>query len=415
MTAEMIILVLLIVTALVFDFTNGFHDTGNAMATSIATGALKPKVAVLLSGVLNLVGAFLSVEVAVTVTSSVLKVQDTKTGSLLPNIDASTGLTIIFAGLIGGILWNLLTWLFGIPSSSSHSLFGGLIGAGLAALGLAGVNWPGITQKVLIPAVASPFIAGIVAGCGTWLVYRITRSVKAGRREQGFRWGQIATASLVSLAHGTNDAQKTMGVIALALITTGHLTGDVKKDGLPFWIIFSCALAIGLGTYIGGWRVIRTLGKGLVEIESPQGLAAEASSAAVILTSSAAGMALSTTHVATGSILGSGVGKPGAEVRWAVAGRMAVAWLLTLPAAALVGALAYWLSYGLESATDSPLIGDGAIFLVLVALSGYMYWRAQQQKVDHRNVNAEWDSATNSVVPAEVREPRPDTKPTASV
>ena len=153
------------------------------------------------------------------------------------------------------------------------------------------------------------------------------------RREDGFRWGQIATASLVALSHGTNDAQKTMGVIALALITTGHLTGDVKKDGLPFWIIFSCALAIGLGTYIGGWRVIRTLGKGLVEIESPQGLAAEASSAAIILSSSAAGMALSTTHVATGSILGSGVGKPGAEVRWAVAGRMAVAWLITLPAA----------------------------------------------------------------------------------
>ena len=177
MSAELIILVLLIVTALAFDFTNGFHDTGNAMATSIATGALKPKTAVLLAGVLNLVGAFLSVEVAVTVTTSVLKVQDGKTGALIPGIDASTGLTIIFAGLVGGILWNLLTWLFGIPSSSSHALFGGLIGAGLAALGMAGVNWSGVTGKVLIPAVAAPLIACLVAACGTWLVYRITRNV----------------------------------------------------------------------------------------------------------------------------------------------------------------------------------------------------------------------------------------------
>jgi len=350
---------------------------------------------------LNLVGAFLSVEVAVTVTTSVLKIQDSKTGHLVPTINASTGLTIIFAGLIGGILWNLLTWLFGIPSSSSHALFGGLIGSGLAAAGLAGVNWPGVISKVLIPAVASPFIAGLVAAVGTWIVYRITRNVTKKRREEGFRWGQIVTASLVALAHGTGDAQKTMGVIALALITTGHLTGDVKKDGLPFWIILSCALAIGLGTYIGGWRVIRTLGKGLVEIEAPQGFAAEASSAVVILSSSAAGMALSTTQVATGSILGSGVGKPGAQVHWAVAGRMAVAWLVTLPAAALVGAIAFWISHFVAGAT-TQLAGDGLIFLILVGLSGYMYWRAQKQKVDSTNVNADWDDKTNSVVPAAV-------------
>jgi PiT family inorganic phosphate transporter len=414
MSATMIILVLLIATALAFDFTNGFHDTGNAMATSIATGALKPKTAVLLAGVLNLVGAFLSVEVAVTVTTQVLKIQDSKTGHLLPSISASTGLTIIFSGLIGGILWNLLTWLFGIPSSSSHALFGGLIGAGLAAAGVAGVNWPGISSKVLIPAVASPFLAGIVAASGTWLVYRLTRTVEKKRREEGFRWGQIVTASLVALAHGTGDAQKTMGVIALALITTGHLTGDVKKNGLPFWIILSCALAIGLGTYIGGWRVIRTLGKGLVEIESPQGMAAEAASAAVILTSSVAGMALSTTQVATGSILGSGVGKPGAVVRWAVAGRMAVAWLVTLPAAGAVGALSFWLSHSIAS-LGSALAGDIVIFLILVALSGYMYWRAQQQKVDSSNVNADWDDTTNSVVPADVRDASKDDKSPAGV
>jgi PiT family inorganic phosphate transporter len=322
---------------------------------------------------------------------------------------------IIFAGLIGGILWNLLTWLFGIPSSSSHALFGGLVGAGLAALGVAGVNWAGITQKVLIPAIAAPVIAGVVAACGTWLVYRLTRGVLRKRREEGFRWGQIATASLVALSHGTNDAQKTMGVIALALMTTGHLTGNVTADGLPFWIVSSCALAIGLGTYIGGWRVIRTLGKGLVEIESPQGLAAEASSAAIILSSSAAGMALSTTHVATGSILGSGVGKPGAEVRWAVAGRMAVAWLVTLPAAGLVGALMFWMGHGIGLLT-SPLLGSIVIFTVLAALSFYMWWRAQQQKVDANNVNADWDSSTNSVVPADLREPaKPKSKPKTPV
>ncbi|MCV7132170.1 inorganic phosphate transporter [Mycobacterium hodleri] len=414
MDTTMIILVLLIATALAFDFTNGFHDTGNAMATSIATNALKPKTAVILAGILNLVGAFLSVEVAITVTTSVLKIQDSKSGSLLAGIDPSTGLTIIFSGLIGGILWNLLTWLFGIPSSSSHALFGGLIGAGLAALGMAGVNWSGVFGKVILPALAAPFIAGLVAACGTWIVYRLTRNVAKKRREDGFRWGQIATASLVALSHGTNDAQKTMGVIALALITTGHLTGNVKEDGLPIWVIASCALAIGLGTYIGGWRVIRTLGKGLVEIESPQGLAAEASSAAIILSSSAAGMALSTTHVATGSILGSGVGKPGAQVRWAVAGRMAAAWLITLPSAALVGALSYWLSDGIKSLTGNDLAGDGVIFVILVGLSGFMYWRAQQQKVDHNNVNADWDDTSNSVVPASERKKVVD-QPTASV
>ena len=403
MGADMVILVLLVATALAFDFTNGFHDTGNAMATSIATGALKPKTAVTLAGILNLVGAFLSVEVAATVTKDVLKIQDTKTGTLLPTIDANLGLLIIFAGLIGGILWNLLTWLFGIPSSSSHALFGGLVGAGLAALGVAGVNWSGLSQKILIPAVASPIIACFVATCGTWLVFRITRGMDRGRRDRGFRRGQVATASLVALAHGTNDAQKTMGVIALALMTTGHLTGDVKKDGLPLWVIASCAFAIGLGTYLGGWRVIRTLGKGLVEIEAPQGLSADSSSAAIILTSSVAGMALSTTHVATGSVVGSGVGKPEAEVRWSVAGRMAVAWLITLPMAGLAGAVTFWIGHGVGS-VSSDLAGSIVIFSILVALSGYMWWRAQQHKVDHSNVTAEWDASTNSVIPADVRE-----------
>ncbi len=193
-----------------------------------------------------------------------------------------------------------------------------------------------------------------------------------------------------------------MGVIALALIATGHLSAGSVSEGLPVWIVLSCALAIALGTYLGGWRIIRTLGKGLVEIKAPQGMAAEASSAAIILTSSAAGMALSTTHVATGSILGSGVGKPGAAVRWSVAGRMVVAWVTTLPLAGLVGAATFFVANAIGGAA-----GAIVIFLILVALSGFMYWRAQQQKVDHTNVNAEWDDSSNSVVPAEVVENRP--------
>ncbi|NMO03936.1 inorganic phosphate transporter [Gordonia sp. TBRC 11910] len=392
MSAEMLILVLLIITALGFDFTNGFHDTGNAMATSIATGALKPKVAVGISAILNLVGAFLSVEVAATITKDVLNIQS-KNGGLASGLNAETALLIIFAGLVGGILWNLFTWLFGLPSSSSHALFGGLIGAGIAAA--VSINWHGILGKIIIPALLAPVIACVVAATGTWLIYAITNKLADRQKDNGFRYGQIATASLVSLAHGTGDAQKTMGVIAMALIASGHLDAGSVKHGLPFWVVFSCAAAIALGTYLGGWRIIRTLGKGLVEIAPPQGLAAEASSAAIILTSSAAGMALSTTHVATGSILGSGVGKKGAEVRWAVAGRMVVAWVTTLPAAGVVGALCYFLASAIG---DLP--GAIAIFVVLIALASYMYWRAQQNKVDAGNVNAEWTDE-NGLIPAD--------------
>ncbi|MCL6422299.1 inorganic phosphate transporter [Brachybacterium sp. JHP9] len=396
MTAEMIILILLVVTAVGFDFTNGFHDTGNAMATSIATGALKPKTAVALSAILNLIGGFLSVEVALTVTTSVLNIQDHDSGALLPGLDAQTAMFIIFAGLVGGILWNLLTWLFGIPSSSSHALFGGLVGAGLAALGTSGINWNGLTGKVIIPALLSPFIAGAIAAVGVWLVFRVTRGVNEKHRESGFRAGQIATASLVSLAHGTGDAQKTMGVIALGLIAHGTLTSQsIEENGLPVWIIVVCAGAIGLGTYMGGWRVIRTLGKGLVELDAPQGMAAEASSAAIILTSSHLGMALSTTHVATGSIIGSGVGRPGAKVRWNVAGRLVVGWVLTLPAAAIVGALTYLLGAGIGG-----IGGAVAVFIVLLALAGFIYYRSQLQKVHAGNVNEEWEGADAELTPA---------------
>jgi PiT family inorganic phosphate transporter len=401
-TEATLILLLVVGTALAFDFTNGFHDTGNAMATSIATGALRPKVAVALSAVLNLVGAFLSVEVALTVTNAVVKVQD-KSGAPIPELTADHGyalLLIILAGLVGGVLWNLLTWLIGLPSSSSHALFGGIIGATIAGLGTSGVNWngdgsklDGVVGKVILPALVSPVIAGVVAAVGTWLIFRITAGVAERFTETGFRWGQIGSASLASLAHGTNDAQKTMGVITLALIASGHWS---DTGAVPFWVKLVCALAIALGTYLGGWRIIRTLGKGLVEISSPQGMAAESSSAAVILASSHLGFALSTTHVATGSILGSGVGKPGAQVRWGIAGRMVLAWLITLPAAGLVGALMWWLG-DLLGGYAGPVV----VFLVLVALAAYMFVRSQRQPVHPGNVNDEWSGTPGSSVKQE--------------
>jgi PiT family inorganic phosphate transporter len=400
-TESTVILALVVVTALGFDFTNGFHDTANAMATSIATNALRPKVAVALSGILNLIGAFLSVEVALTVSNAVVKIQNSD-GTPKENLTAGGGvalLLIILAGLVGGIIWNLLTWLLGLPSSSSHALFGGLIGATVAGLGWAGVNWngngsklDGVVGKVILPAFMSPVIAGAVAAAGTWLIYKAVAGVAQRFTDNGFRWGQIGSASLVSLAHGTNDAQKTMGVITLALIATGDWT-DTKN--IPLWVKVACALAIALGTYLGGWRIIRTLGKGLVEIAPPQGMAAESASAAVILASSHLGFALSTTHVATGSILGSGVGKPGAQVRWRVAGRMIAAWLITLPAAGIVGAVMWFLGD-----LVGGLAGAVVIFLVLVAAAVYMWLRSRQEPVDHNNVNNEWDD-----VPAAERVP----------
>jgi len=396
-TASFVILALVVATALAFDFTNGFHDTANAMATSIATGALKPKVAVALSAVLNLVGAFLSVQVALTVTNAVVKIQD-KSGAPRPELVGSGGvalLLIVLAGLVGGITWNLVTWLLGLPSSSSHALFGGLIGSAIAGLGFSGVNWAGdgtkldgVIGKVVLPAVMSPVIAGVVAGVGTWLIYRVVAGVAARYTETSFRWGQIGSASLVSLAHGTNDAQKTMGVITLALIASGEWSSTTS---IPLWVKVSCALAIALGTYLGGWRIIRTMGKGLVEISPPQGMAAESASAVVILASSQLGFALSTTHVTTGAILGTGVGRPGAQVRWAVAGRMAIAWLLTLPAAAVVGALMWWIG---------DLVGGvaGAVVIVavLLALAATVFLRSRRDPVHADNVNNEWDAPAPS-------------------
>lgn len=371
MNLQLFLLLIVVVTALAFDFTNGFHDTGNAMATSIASGALAPRVAVALSAVLNLIGAFLSTAVAATIAKGL--------------IDANlVTLELVFAGLFGGIVWNLLTWLLGIPSSSSHALIGGIVGATIAAVGLRGVIWSGVVSKVIVPAVVAALLATLVGAVGTWLVYRTTRGVAEKRTERGFRRGQIGSASLVSLAHGTNDAQKTMGVIFLALMSYGAVSTTASVP--PLWVIVSCAVAMAAGTYLGGWRIIRTLGKGLVEIKPPQGMAAESSSAAVILLSAHFGYALSTTQVATGSVLGSGVGKPGAEVRWGVAGRMVVAWLVTLPLAGLVGAFTYGLVHFIGG-YPGAILGFALLWLTATAI----WLRSRRAPIDHTNVNADWE------------------------
>ncbi|WP_030619041.1 inorganic phosphate transporter [Streptomyces sclerotialus] len=356
---------IVIVTALVFDFTNGFHDTANAMATTISTGALKPKVAVAMSAVLNLVGAFLSVEVAKTISGGI--------------IDEGAGIRpeVIFAGLVGAIVWNLLTWLAGLPSSSSHALFGGLIGATLVSVGMSGVNADAVVMKVLIPAVAAPIVAGIAATAATRLTYRLARNRAEEDTAKGYRAGQIASAALVSLAHGTNDAQKTMGVITLALITGGALAPQADP---PLWVIASAGIAIALGTYLGGWRIIRTMGKGITDIQPPQGFAAQTSAAVTILASSHLGFALSTTQVCSGAVMGSGLGRKGGVVRWSTAGRMVIAWGLTLPAAGLVAAGAAFLA------------GQGTWGIVTVAVLGVVIcggiWAASRRKpVDHSNVN----------------------------
>jgi inorganic phosphate transporter, PiT family len=359
-----VIVLAVVVTALVFDFTNGFHDTANAMATSIATGALRPKVAVVIAGVLNVVGAFLSIEVAKTISSGL--VNETK---ITP--------VVIFGGLIGAILWNLLTWLLGLPSSSSHALFGGLIGATWVAAGSSAIKFGSVLSKVLLPAVFSPIIAGVAALVATYLAYRITARAAKETIAHGFRLTQIVSASMVALAHGSNDGQKTMGVITLTLITAGSLPASA---GPPFWVILSCGLAIELGTSLGGWRIIQTLGKRVSDIQSPQGFAAETSSAAAILTSAHLGFALSTTHVCTGSIFGAGAGRRLASVQWGVAGQMAVAWLLTLPSAAIVGALSAWVA-----GKGTP--GTVLVALVALATAAGIYALSRRKPITAENVN----------------------------
>jgi inorganic phosphate transporter, PiT family len=363
---------LVIALALFFDFTNGFHDTANAMATPIATGAIKPKTAVALAAALNLVGAFLSTEVAKTVSGGIIR-EGSGGVQITPDI--------IFAGLMGAILWNMITWLKGLPSSSSHALFGGLIGAAIVGIGFQSVNLETLLQKVILPAVFAPVIAGLVAYVCTRIAYALTSrhdpetGSKLTQKRGGFRNGQVFTSSLVALAHGTNDAQKTMGIITLVLIAAGT---QERGSGPQLWVIAACALAIAIGTYAGGWRIIRTMGAGLTEVKPAQGFAAESSTASAILASSHLGFALSTTQVASGSVIGSGMGRRGTTVRWGMVGRIAVGWLLTLPAAGIVGALtALLVKTGVAGVVIAAVAGIGAVL--------YMFLVSRKSHVGHHN------------------------------
>ncbi len=364
--ATLVVVGLVIVTALTFDFTNGFHDTANAMATSIATGALKPKTAVIAAGTLNLVGAFLSTEVAKTISGGIINEQQ-----------VAIGPEFIFAGLVGAIIWNLLTWLVGLPSSSSHALFGGLVGAVIIGAGVEGVNFGAVLGKVLIPALVSPVVAGLAAFVAVKLIYLVVKKMDELQVISGFRHGQTVTACLVALSHGTNDAQKTMGIITLTLIAVG---AQASGTGPQLWVVAICGLAIAAGTYMGGWRVIRTLGKGLTEISTPQGFAAEAASATTILVSSHLGFALSTTQVCSGSIIGTGLGKKGNKVNWGVAARMVVAWLVTFPAAGLVGAAACALA-------KTGLGGTIAVAAIAVVAALIIFRLSKRNPVNSGNVN----------------------------
>jgi inorganic phosphate transporter, PiT family len=339
-----LVLVIVVVTALAFDFTNGFHDTANVVATGISTRAIPPRTAVAGAAVLNFVGAFISLEVAATVASGIVEA------------DLITP-TIVFAGLIGAITWNLITWWYGLPSSSSHALIGGVVGAALAAEGTKAVIGEGLVGKVFVPALIAPMLAFLVAAVAILCAYRIIGRLRPGPVNRGFRHGQIVSGGLLALSHGTNDAQKTMGVITLALIANGNLSAD--NFDVPTWVILSAATAIALGTYAGGWRIIHTLGTRIIKMDPSQGFAAQGAGATVILASSHFGYPLSTTHTISGAVIGAGAAKRLSAVRWGVAGNIVAAWVLTIPAAGAIGALAYGVT---------RIFGEGALGPVVVSV-----------------------------------------------
>jgi PiT family inorganic phosphate transporter len=319
-----LVLVLVVIFALVFDYINGFHDTANAIATVVSTRVLSPLVAILMASVCNFAGALIATRVAKTIASGIVS----------PHYATET---LVLAAIVGGIVWNLVTWKYGIPSSSSHALIGGLVGAGIASGGLAAVTWNGVVEKVVIPLVASP-IAGFFVGF--LLMKLITKVVSHHHPSQTgkvFRGAQMVSAALMALSHGQNDAQKSMGIITLALMGGGYL----KTADVPLWVVLSCATVMAIGTSAGGWRIIRTMGHKIIKLKPVQGFAAETSGAAVILTASHFGMPVSTTHCIAGSIFGVGSSKRLSAVRWQVAQSMVAAWLTTIPATAIIAAAAY--------------------------------------------------------------------------
>jgi PiT family inorganic phosphate transporter len=354
-----IILVIVVATALAFDFTNGFHDTANVVATSISTGAARPSVAIGFAALLNFVGAFISISVAATVAKDVVDAE-----VITP--------TIVFAGLIGAIAWNLITWYFGLPSSSSHALIGGVVGSAVAAVGFDAVLAEGLVGKVLVPAVVAPVVAFLVAGLAIGIAYRVVGKQRPGTVTRGYRYGQIVSGGLLALAHGTNDAQKTMGVITLALIANGTLGAEADP---PTWVIVSSAAAIALGTYSGGWRIIKTTGTRIIKMDAAQGFSAQGAGAAVILASTHFGFPLSTTHVINGGVMGSGAAKRLSAVRWGVAGNIFVAWLLTLPMAAAIGGL----TYGFTRIFGTGALGPVLVTLMALALIAAAFSRRARQ------------------------------------
>jgi inorganic phosphate transporter, PiT family len=351
-----VVLVIVVATALTFDFTNGFHDTANVVATSISTRALSPRTAVAIAAVLNFVGAFISLEVAATVAENVVQAT-----VITP--------TVIFGGLVGAITWNLITWYYGLPSSSSHALIGGMVGAAFAAAGMDAVIGEGVLGDVLIPALVAPLVAFCVGLISIGIAYRVVGRFRPGPVNRGYRLGQVVSGGLLALAHGTNDAQKTMGVITLALIANGNLSATEFE--VPFWVILSAATAIAAGTYMGGWRIIRTMGTRIIKMDAAQGFSAQGAGAATILASTHFGFPLSTTHVISGSVMGAGAGKRFSAVRWGVAGNLLGAWILTLPAAAAVGAG----SYGLTRIFGTGALGPVIVFVCAVMLGLALFAR----------------------------------------
>jgi PiT family inorganic phosphate transporter len=348
------VLWIVVATALAFDFTNGFHDTANAVATSISTRALSPRLAVTLAAVLNFAGAFISLAVAATIASGIVDAE-----LITP--------AIVFAGLVGAIAWNLATWYFGLPSSSSHALIGGVVGSAFVAEGAKAVYGSGIVDKVVVPALVAPVLAFAVAGIAILVAYRILGRARPGPVVRGFRLGQLLSASLLALSHGTNDAQKTMGIIFLALVANGNVAPDAD---VPTWVVVSAATAIALGTYVGGWRIIRTMGSRIIKMDPAQGFAAQGVGATVILAASNVGFPLSTTHVISGAIMGTGAAKRVSAVRWGVAGNIVAAWVLTLPASAAVGGLTYAVVALLGTDDVGPIVVSAALVAALaVALA----------------------------------------------
>jgi inorganic phosphate transporter, PiT family len=351
-----LLLVVVVLAALSFDFTNGFHDTASVVASAISTRALAPRMAIALASILNFAGAFASLKVAATIATGI--------------VDAGQVTeTIAFAGLLGAIAWKLITWMFGLPSSSSQALIGGVIGAMLAGVGGGGVRWGGVLDKVVVPALIAPVSAFLVAAIAIVIIYRVFGRHRPGPVTRGFRLGQIVTSAVLAFAHGTNDAQKTMGVITLALVAHGSL--NAHHVHVPTWVVICSATAISLGTYAGGWRIIRTVGMRIIKMDSAQGFAAQGAGAFVILLSSHLGYPLSSTHVISGGVIGAGAGKRVSAVRWGVAGSIAVAWVITLPIAGLFGAVAYEIASAFGTGAAGPVVmtavAAGALATTLAA------------------------------------------------